>query len=149
MAKPIYSAIASLDGCVEDEHGQIGWAMPGEEEHAFVNELERRIGSHLYVRRMYETAASWETIDTGPAQNEEIATGCVDPQRRGMGSRRRTWRRRSTGSASRTRRQRRGRRAPSGCVQRTSSGCLGRTAHGGDGLKQRSETAERLAATLA
>jgi dihydrofolate reductase len=69
MAKLIYSAIASLDGYVEDEHGGFGWAAPDEEVHAFVNELERPIGTYLYGRRMYETMAWWETVDTGPAQD--------------------------------------------------------------------------------
>ena len=40
MARLIYSAIASLDGYVEDDQGQFGWAQPGEEVHAFVNDLE-------------------------------------------------------------------------------------------------------------
>ena len=40
MARLIYSAIASLDGYVEDER-QLGWAEPDEEVHAFVNDLER------------------------------------------------------------------------------------------------------------
>lgn len=31
MAKLIYSAIASLDGYVEDEHGRFGWAKPDDE----------------------------------------------------------------------------------------------------------------------
>jgi dihydrofolate reductase len=69
VAKLIYSAITSLDGYVEDEHGGFGWAKPDEEVHAFVNELERPIGTYLYGRRMYETMAWWETIDTGPAQD--------------------------------------------------------------------------------
>ncbi len=60
MAKLIYSAIASLDGYVEDEHGEFGWARPDDEVHAFVNELERRIGTYLYGRRMYEVMAPWE-----------------------------------------------------------------------------------------
>ena len=69
MAKLIYSAIASLDGYLEDEHRQFGWAKPDAEVHAFVNELERPIGTYLYGRRMYETMVWWETIDTGPAQD--------------------------------------------------------------------------------
>lgn len=64
MAKLIYSAIASLDGYVEDEHGQFGWARPDEEVHAFVNDLERPIGTYLYGRRMYETMVFWETVST-------------------------------------------------------------------------------------
>jgi len=72
MAKLIYSAITSLDGYVEDEHGRFGWAKPDAEVLAFVNELERPIGTHLYGRRMYETMVWWETIDTGPAQNAVV-----------------------------------------------------------------------------
>jgi hypothetical protein len=29
--------------------------------HAFVNDLERRLGTYLYGRRMYETMVFWET----------------------------------------------------------------------------------------
>jgi dihydrofolate reductase len=61
MAKLIYSAIASLDGYVEDEDGKFGWAEPDEEVHAFVNDLERPVGTYLYGRRLYETMAGWET----------------------------------------------------------------------------------------
>jgi dihydrofolate reductase len=65
MAKLIYSAIASLDGYVEDEHGRFDWAAPDEEVHAFVNDLERAVGTYLYGRRMYETMVFWETVSTG------------------------------------------------------------------------------------
>jgi dihydrofolate reductase len=58
----IYSAICSLDGYVADRNGNFDWAAPGEEVHAFVNELERPIGTHLYGRRMYETMSVWETM---------------------------------------------------------------------------------------
>jgi dihydrofolate reductase len=63
MAKLIYSAISSLDGYVEDASGTFEWAAPDEEVHAFVNELERPIGTHLYGRRMYETMVFCETVD--------------------------------------------------------------------------------------
>jgi dihydrofolate reductase len=66
MAKLIYSAIASLDGYVEDEQGRFDWAAPDDEVHAFVNDLERPIGTYLYGRRMYETMVFWETASTGP-----------------------------------------------------------------------------------
>jgi dihydrofolate reductase len=62
MAKLIYSAIASLDGYVADQSGNFDWAAPDEEVHAFVNDLERPIGSYLYGRRMYETMLAWETM---------------------------------------------------------------------------------------
>src|SRR3954451_844969 len=63
MANLIYSAIASLDGYVEDERGNFEWAAPDEEVHAFVNDLERPVGTYLYGRRMYETMVYWETDD--------------------------------------------------------------------------------------
>jgi dihydrofolate reductase len=64
VAKLIYSAIASLDGYVADEEGNFDWAAPDEEVHAFVNDLERPIGTYLYGRRMYETMVGWETAHT-------------------------------------------------------------------------------------
>jgi dihydrofolate reductase len=68
MPKLIYAPIASLDGYVEDEHGKFDWARPDEDVHAFVNDLERPVGTYLYGRRMYETMVSWETVSTGPDQ---------------------------------------------------------------------------------
>jgi dihydrofolate reductase len=60
VAKLIYSAIASLDGYIEDASGQFGWAAPDDEVHAFVNDLERPVGTFLFGRRMYETMVYWE-----------------------------------------------------------------------------------------
>jgi dihydrofolate reductase len=68
MAKLIYSAITSLDGYVEDGQGRFDWAAPDDEVHAFINDLERPIGTYLYGRRMYETMVFWETVSTGPDQ---------------------------------------------------------------------------------
>jgi len=62
MAKLIYSAIASLDGYVADRDGNFDWAAPDEEVHAFVNDLERTVGTYLYGRRMYEVMVAWETM---------------------------------------------------------------------------------------
>ena len=64
MAKLVYSAIASLDGYIADEQGNFDWAMPDEEVHAFINDLERPVGHYLYGRRMYETMVGWETDPT-------------------------------------------------------------------------------------
>jgi dihydrofolate reductase len=64
MAKLIYAAIASLDGYIEDESGKFDWAAPDEEVHAFINDLERSVGTCLYGRRMYETMSVWETDHT-------------------------------------------------------------------------------------
>jgi dihydrofolate reductase len=63
MADLVYSAITSLDGYVADEDGNFAWAAPDEEVHAFVNDLERPVGTYLYGRRMYEVMLAWETMD--------------------------------------------------------------------------------------
>jgi dihydrofolate reductase len=63
LGKLIYSALASLDGYVADTDGKWGWAEPDEEVHAFVNDLERPVGTHLYGRGMYEVMIAWETLD--------------------------------------------------------------------------------------
>jgi dihydrofolate reductase len=59
----IYMSIASLDGYIEDRGGGFEWAAPDDEVHAFVNDLLRPVGCHLYGRRLYETMAVWETDD--------------------------------------------------------------------------------------
>ncbi len=64
MARLIYSAIMSLDGYIADADGRFEWAAPDEDVHAFVNELERPVGTYLYGRRMYETMRYWETAHT-------------------------------------------------------------------------------------
>jgi len=76
MAKLIYAAISSLDGYVADSEGNFDWSMPSEEVHRFVNNLERRIGTYLYGRRMYEVMRYWETASTGngePSAGQEFA----------------------------------------------------------------------------
>lgn len=71
MPQLIYTAIASLDGYVEDEAGGFVWAAPDEEVHAYVNELERSVGTYLYGRRMYETMAAWDDVS---AEDEQSPT---------------------------------------------------------------------------
>jgi dihydrofolate reductase len=68
MSKLIYSAITSLDLYVEDTKGNFGWAAPDPEVFAFINDLERPIGTYLYGRRMYEAMTPWETWPTGSDQ---------------------------------------------------------------------------------
>jgi len=68
MAKLIYSVIASADGYVEDDTGDIDWAEPDEEVFHFVNDLERPIGTYLYGRRMYETMRIWEDSEFAASQ---------------------------------------------------------------------------------
>jgi dihydrofolate reductase len=62
MAKLIYTVIMSLDGYVADEEGNFDWAEPDPEVHAFVNDLERSIGTYLFGRRLYEVMVVWETL---------------------------------------------------------------------------------------
>ena len=62
MAKLIYSSIASLDGYIADEDGNFDWAEPDEDVHTFVNNLERRVGTYLMGRRMYEVMVAWESM---------------------------------------------------------------------------------------
>jgi dihydrofolate reductase len=64
MARLIYFFIASLDGYIEDADGRFDWAAPGEDAHAFINELEATVGTYLYGRRMYQTMTGWETDPT-------------------------------------------------------------------------------------
>ena len=43
----IYSAISSLDGYIEDADGRFDWGVPDEDAHAFINDLERPVGTYL------------------------------------------------------------------------------------------------------
>ncbi|MDQ0731290.1 dihydrofolate reductase family protein [Arthrobacter sp. B1I2] len=64
MAQLIYSAIMSLDGYTADADGHFDWSAPDEEVHAFINDLERDVGTYLLGRRMYEVMSVWETMGT-------------------------------------------------------------------------------------
>jgi len=73
MAKLIYAANMSLDGCTEDEHGAFDWAPPDDEVFAFITEVMRSAGTYLYGRRMYETLAVWDTDPSLAAQSDLTA----------------------------------------------------------------------------
>jgi dihydrofolate reductase len=75
MASLIYSAISSLDGYIADADGKFDWGEPDEEVHAFLNDLERSIGTYLYGRRLYEVMTAWETLNTEnqPAYTRDFA----------------------------------------------------------------------------
>ncbi|HEX5165082.1 MAG TPA: dihydrofolate reductase family protein [Thermomicrobiales bacterium] len=67
MRHVVYSLNMSLDGFMARPDGDLDWVIVTEELHAFVNERERNIDTHLYGRRMYETmAAYWPTADRNP-----------------------------------------------------------------------------------
>src|SRR5262245_49823112 len=61
MASLIYAMNTSLDGYISDREGDFNWAIPGREFYEAINELERRVGTYLYGRRLYETMAVWDT----------------------------------------------------------------------------------------
>ncbi len=82
MGRLVYSAIGSLDGFVEDASGGFEWAAPDDEVHAFVNEMERGIGTYLYGRGMYETMVAWETLESEDPVAQEFASACGAPRRR-------------------------------------------------------------------
>lgn len=72
MARLVYAPICSLDGHVEDASGGFARAAPDDEVHAFANDLDRTIGTHLYGRRMHETMRFWQDPppDLGPVSRE-------------------------------------------------------------------------------
>ena len=74
MARLIYSTLSSLDHYVADSDGKWEFAVPDAEVHAFVNDLERPVGTYLYGRRVYEVMAVWETLeDQAPAMKDYAA----------------------------------------------------------------------------
>jgi dihydrofolate reductase len=76
MARLVYIGITSLDGYIADANGNFDWAMPDEEVHAFVNDLERPVGTHLYGRTLYEVMVGWQTmpLDDEPDVVVDFAT---------------------------------------------------------------------------
>jgi len=73
MGRLTYSAIASLDGYIADEHGRWDWSVPSTEVHAFVNDLVRPARTHLYGRRLYEVLVAWETMDDPAPEMRDFA----------------------------------------------------------------------------
>jgi dihydrofolate reductase len=70
MAKLIYVSNISLDGYIEDEHGNFDWGAPADDFFSFITELVRPVGTYLYGRRLYEAMAVWETDPALAAQSE-------------------------------------------------------------------------------
>jgi len=73
MGKLMYVTNVSLDGFIEDEHGGFEWTEPDDEQFAFVTDLVRPVGTHIYGRRLYESMAVWETDPALAAQSELMA----------------------------------------------------------------------------
>jgi dihydrofolate reductase len=73
MSKLIYITNTSLDGYIEDQTGAIDWGNP-DQVHAFITEMLRPIGTHLYGRRLYETMAYWDApVEGYPPEHRDFA----------------------------------------------------------------------------
>lgn len=66
MALLTYTAITSLDGFDSDEQGNFDWSVPDAEVHAFVNDLDRPVGTYLFGRRVYHVLSAWENLADEP-----------------------------------------------------------------------------------
>lgn len=64
MAQLIYTALASLDGYIEDKEGNFEFAMPSLEVHGAANRLAARVGTQILGRKMYETLKVWDVFET-------------------------------------------------------------------------------------
>jgi dihydrofolate reductase len=73
VAKLIYVTNMSLDGFIEDEHGDFDWTEPDDEQFAFITDLIRPVGTYLYGRRLYESMSVWETDPALGAQSDLMA----------------------------------------------------------------------------
>jgi len=69
----MYVSNVSADGYIEDEHGSFDWTAPDDELFAFITDLVRPVGTHLYGRRLYQTMSPWETDPTLAAQSKLMA----------------------------------------------------------------------------
>jgi dihydrofolate reductase len=81
VSKLIYITNTSLDGYVEDETGAFDWVNPNQ-VHAFITELLRPIGTHLYGRRLYETMAYWDApVEGYPPEHRDFARIWQKPEK--------------------------------------------------------------------
>ncbi len=72
MAKLIYFFPGSLDGFIAGENDSMDWSVPDQDVSAFINELERPIGTYLYGRKIYETMTVWQTPDVIPGLTPDM-----------------------------------------------------------------------------
>jgi dihydrofolate reductase len=73
MSKLIYATNTSLDGYIEDQTGAFDWVNP-DPVFAFITELLRPVGTHLYGRRLYETMVHWSApVEGYPPEHRDFA----------------------------------------------------------------------------
>jgi len=73
MAKLIYVTNMSLDGYIEDEHGDINFFPVDIEVFRSHTDALQSAGTFLYGRRLYEMMAVWETDATLAARSDAMA----------------------------------------------------------------------------
>jgi dihydrofolate reductase len=73
MGKLIYVSNVSLDGYIEDEHGNFDWTPPEDDFYVFITDLVRPVGTYLYGRRLYDLMGVWETDPALAAQSQLMA----------------------------------------------------------------------------
>jgi dihydrofolate reductase len=73
VGRVLYVTNVSLDGFIEDEHGDFSFTEPDDEQFAFITDLVRPVGTWLYGRRLYEAMAVWETDPALAASSEPNA----------------------------------------------------------------------------
>lgn len=64
MGRLVYVSIGSLDGFINDEHGEFDWSAPDAEVHSYLNERDRSVVLELYGRRLYDVMKVWEAYGT-------------------------------------------------------------------------------------
>jgi dihydrofolate reductase len=70
MRTVIYSMLVSLDGYIAGPNGEIAGHGVDEEFHTFANDLQHRIDTYLFGRRMYEVMSYWDTVGDDPNVEE-------------------------------------------------------------------------------
>lgn len=73
MGRLIYLTNTSLDGYIADQAGQFDFSAPSRQGHAFINDLVRATGTHLYGRRTYDVMAVWETWEGDEPETHDFA----------------------------------------------------------------------------
>ncbi|MEO7447720.1 MAG: dihydrofolate reductase family protein [Humibacillus sp.] len=74
MARLVYTTLCSVDGYSADADGRFDWAAPDDEVHAFINDVERDVGTYLLGRRIHEVMVFW---DTAPTRAPDGSAGSV------------------------------------------------------------------------
>ena len=72
MGTLIYVTNMSLDGYIEDEHGDFDFGPVDDDVFAATTALLQSVGVYLYGRRLYESMSVWET-DPALAQRSDLA----------------------------------------------------------------------------